>query len=91
MELTQAESVWQDRTGVVSGELFQQILTKSALKLTDEEAAMMRTDADVHNNNQIPYTLWLRVLTGRASSEEQACLLSLQRRCCTALGREQWP
>ena len=62
----------KDRTGCIDGGVFQEILMQSALQLTEEEANAMRVDADVRNNDEILYRAWLRVLTGRATEEEQA-------------------
>jgi len=59
------------RTGYVSGVAFVEILETGALHVTPEEAKLMQKDADIHKNGQIAYHRWLKVLTGRATPEEQ--------------------
>ena len=58
-------------TGYIDGDVFARILVEGALHLTAEEAEAMRKDADVRNNNQIAYNRWLKILTGRATQEQE--------------------
>lgn len=61
----------QGLTGYIDGDVFARILVEGALHLTEEEAEAMKTDADVRNNNQIAYKRWLKILTGRATQEQE--------------------